>query len=67
MHPETYIFIALAAAVVALCGCSREKAPDATQKIPAATLSSADKLSNARNIQKLRNSIPMPVIISKSS
>jgi hypothetical protein len=67
MHPETYIFIALAFAVVALCGCPREKAPDATRKIPAVTLSPADKLSTARNIQKLGNSIPGPLMISKRS
>jgi hypothetical protein len=61
------LFIALAATVVALCGCSREKAPDATQKIDVITLSPVDKLSTARNIQKLRNSIPGPLKISKRS
>jgi ABC-type phosphate/phosphonate transport system substrate-binding protein len=60
-------FIALAVAVVALCGCSREKAPDATQKIPAFTLSPGEMLSTARNIQELRNSIPGPLKISKRS
>lgn len=37
------LFIALAFAVVALCGCTSEKAPDPQQKLPTIALSPGDK------------------------
>ncbi len=37
------VLIALISGIMALCGCSSEKAPELPQKIPAVTLSPADK------------------------
>jgi hypothetical protein len=40
---KNILLVALISAIMALCGCSNEKAPEPPQKIPAITLSPAEK------------------------